>query len=694
MAVGHKIYVLDSFNAPPGTERVDPQPLDMEPGFSFELTDTVAEVSDLNKIKQEGVLGFSIPATARNKRMLEKYVGFGITDQNFDGVQVEAWAWGYKLNQDRLFVLSFERGVFQCEIRVSGDWWVEQAKTLALSSLDLGTFEFTEANIEANWSGNFQYSNDDTVFFPLVDYGRFDGEDMSSVDHEYFRPLHSVLAVLKAGFCAMNKGFRSPFMESTRGRRLWAYLLDNEFYNQIPDNGATYYGLGLTFDTLTSNWTTDDLGSEIGPVTNQPASPQVSFTMASDRDLLYEFCFEGTISNTTGSTQEYYWEVFYSDGSNLYSLYQSPTIQVLAGSSATDDFCSGDILLPQGAEINILFNGSVGGITPVTGYSVTGRPKKKSIILGTTFNCADVLPDDEYFIDFLAGVVHLIDGKLWYDRINETIWLFTPNDTTINSSEVDGFIQSKESSIEVSHRMLTGDEVISYPASRDTRYLRLKFKDSTDAYIESLELDEPYGSRLIDFGEERGRLNEEEISANPFFEPTIERQVYEFNSTLLAPYLPVMWDNEEGEISYSIGPRILYANGYQEQRYYFDGADCEWNLNGVVQTNIPYATSIPNLLWGGPPGNPPFAPVYGTYGEDFYEYAWKYSIARLDQGLRMALPLLTSINEYVDPWKFRRLYQLHIMGQTITARLVRLERFRTDMTEPATAIFEEEKDAC
>ena len=678
MSAGHHIYLLDPvFSDPLVRDGARPE-LDLPVDFGFLLNDNIAELNKNGSFKVEQIIPFGLPATQKNKAYLEQFSTLNLSEGAFRSARVEVHVFGVVLRQNVLFVTNYNDApeTYNCELSEGENHWLYKLEQLYLKDLDLGTFLFTEANIEdIIQNGAIYLDGADPIHFPLIDFGRFNYEDGDAITYEYFRPVHAPLAILREGFKFINKGFECPFLETETGRRMWKYILAPNFYELIENNSVDFFGLEVEYEIISGDWTVNQIGSELGGFTNNALTPTFSFAAPVDRDLNYVFSFNGFVTNLALANADFNWQVGYVDSGGFFiSLWETEDQTLLPSQVIEENFESPPITLPEGEQILVIFNRTDPSVTPVTGYVITGRGDDPVIYLGTEFDVAGIIGQEYTFLDFLAGVAHEIRGKLHYDRINEKFYLYTPQDIVLDSEQVPGYLRATQPAQVVVP--LKDTTVVTYPSKVDNRFVRLKFKDSSDNYIDLQNLPEEPHSRLIDLGD-KGRFQTVEEISNPFFEPTIERKAYQFNKPLSAPSIPVMWDNDEGELSFDIKPRSLWAVGYVKQWNEQGNQYAQWKVKTVAREELPYASNKPEAQYGDPLESAPFAPVYGTYEIDLFAIAWQYVLAEFAGAATVRAEIEYELDDYFDQDKFRAVYQLLREDETISARLNSIVEFDT-----------------
>lgn len=699
MAAGHHLYIdILPFEDP----EIRPYPrveLDLPENFGYEISMIVEELNDVNQVRQPAILPITLPGTALNLRYLSRFVSINAFSVDYQSVPASAWVWGKKLHQNRLFVLSIERGEegteINCELAVGEEHYIEQSKGKALNTIDLGNYLFTGPNVELNWTDDVVY---DTVpvYHGFVDHGRFPYSEGVGVDYEYFRPLYSPLALLRQGFCELGYKFECPYLETDEGRRWWSYLLDENFNERVTDNGRAYYAAEFEYDPFTIDWTAVDFGSQMSNFTNDPINESFIFDTPADRELTLEFCFTGLVQNLGGVAGTYNWQVIFQDSPTTYvMLYESEDVNLAAGGSHFDQFISPPIQLPAGETILIQFVNTAVAITPGVDYNILTKRRDKWIYRGTDYSVTEPIDPEYSLFDLLAGITHALSGKLDFNYQDSTVTLYTPEETDVQSTAIDGYLQREEAGRLIEQEIGGPDSVVRYPGLRQNRFILLSWKGSQDNYIglQGFDENEPPHSRLVDMG---NAIDPDGIDGfeNPFFEPTIERQTYEMNSLEQGPSIPAMWDNDEGEDSCRIGPRLLYGVGMVRQFNERGDQYAKWNLKTVEREAFPYVSQVPQKQYNEPLETSPFGIAYGTYDDDLFTRAWRYGIAEDRESIVLAIDVKTTLSDLYDPKLFRKTYQVQYNGESLAMRLNSVEGHNTNGTEFTRLIFIQLQSVC
>jgi hypothetical protein len=200
---------------------------------------------------------------------------------------------------------------------------------------------------------------------------------------------------------------------------------------------------------------------------------------------------------------------------------------------------------------------------------------------GDTIEFGKLLRKDKSPIELIAGLAHLDDLKLESDVINKTISMYP--EFKVDLGGTDGvqegfFLENTNNAFEATPKIHANSAVQRFRNQDLGRNVYLKFKDSTDGYIQSLNLEDEPHSKKVDLGDQY--KEQENKIENPFFEPTlnafdarISGYVVQLGTNPVQTsgnYLPFMWEgaptgDNYPDVGFDYEPRIatMQANGGQ-----------------------------------------------------------------------------------------------------------------------------------
>jgi len=219
---GEFLAVPQIFNEADGTVRFD-----TDEEFTTKLNKQLEELTEINKIKTDGIVATSLPSTPKNDFLLKKFTLANIVDNHFIPFTVLVLTGSRALKQQELTVNEFVNGRYEIELQNATSHWLVQLSKLKMNEVILSedNFVFDEATItDHNSRGGYDDAEEFGLRFPVVDYGRFI-EKKLGIGTADLRPYVSPLWYLRKAFCQIGWQFKSTWLESDRGRREIRYLL-------------------------------------------------------------------------------------------------------------------------------------------------------------------------------------------------------------------------------------------------------------------------------------------------------------------------------------------------------------------------------------------------------------------------------------------------------------------------------------
>ena len=654
----------------------------------------VEGLTDAGKIKTEGVLGLTLPRSKVNDAVFLPYSSPFTLDNTTEFFDVRIFVEGHHVQFNRLYVLGLEVDGWSVELRRSPDHWVELTQQITLRDLDFGTFEVSAANLDDNWQLP-EYTGNGTdpgtispQYWPLVDYGGWvdlsepaqDTEtlqDVKSVALGDFRPLVSFPYMLRAAFIKQGWTLDGVILDSPWCRRLWVYALTQTYYDAGEFIGVIGF---LSLQTSSQVLAFDGLEYAYTPM-------QVDFSgqyLAGIRNtenvkLRYRFKARFRLRNTGGSASEQTFWVGEADPldplvSTGEILSEETVIEVPAGQTK-------DVVLDFHVPLD---PGQIGAIFPATllgstctileGLRFEAYPDDRCFVGGQVVNVAQALTDEYNMLEWFKSFMHLIRGRIDTDFLTKTVTIHPDRRTDLFGDVIPGFVLDEDPAVDISHMLVAGSEKTTVVRPTLNRYTKIGFKESTDAYIQSLNLTEPPHGRVLNNGEDLP--NETTEILNPIFEPTFEGQPTGLASGNAnrepVPHLPRMWDNTAGDRSFNIKPRVLYAFGLVRQKNPSPVGNADtwasFYLNaGPIPTTDPqtqffgYATSL--RTWElNPTPSADANVVFGTLAADlFTNFYLGYTSER--NGTRLEVLLNMRMRDYLR-FNFREMLSFPFRGRT------------------------------
>lgn len=719
--------------------------LDIPSSTGIRLSKSLLELSEANTLSLEGVLAFSLPKNTSTDAAFVEYLTANVIDNRVDKYLCRITVNGNELPFNQIVINGTRGMVWDITIARSKGHWADLATQLRLNELDYGSFTMTKANIIANWAlpayeGDYHDPNtgQSPLYWPLVDYGGWadltqlkQGEEgrVKSVAIEDFRPFVSLPYLLRAGFCKIGYTLDGVIFDTDWCKRLWVYILNQEYYRagevgrSMRIRGKTTrrlriatfqydldYGY-LAFNELVEGidpWTvkTDALG--------HPVRYYAGITNNSNIALAYRFTVHGEFTN---ELNEDYTAIFnVAEGiDNKAGTGDIPftTGEMLTPSEFTVDFAANEtkevyfeavatlqpnqtafVDINAGVNMNLEFYAE-------KGIWVSIEPENRALHKNDTVIVQKAISSEYTLMQAFKGFLHLMRGRFTTDHITKTVTVYPANRASVYGDVLPGFTLTEEAAIDITTKVVKGS-ANARPVRQDIkRYTELGFKDSSDAYITSLEALTPANGRKLlnglQFAEGTTQIK------NPFFEATIEGVPNEIESgsggRMPLPYLPRLWDNTNGDRSFVIGPRVLYAYGLHRQvnpspitplnefsSFFLDAVPN--GLNTGLVTEFGYATALPT--WKLTPAPAQYAGVVYGGGDNSIPDLFTMFYLGITQenryGTSIDLLLYIKMHEYLDI-DFRRLYSFLYNGKQIRVPMQSIRDFSPCENTPTPVTF-------
>lgn len=696
--------------------------LDVPTDFSIRLSKSVEQLSILNKISTEAALGFSVPFTPTNDRVFSEYATPLTLNVTIVFFQCQVIVDGHPLQFSRLFVRrKNERNrEWELELARNPDHWVELSSQVTTNQLDFGTFQMTKTNIVNSWpdaayEGDYKdLSGGLPIYWPLVDYGGWVDQTqppqnapnnrVKAVGVEDFRPWLSWIYILQAGFCKFGWTLESVLFESDVAKKLWVYALRQDYFI-ASENQLGGRVTGGTYTRTRVNQGEFFLLEEVDVLVDYAVIDNTNFPVIRRYcgvknypgvSLQYRFFFKGEFHNDRTLPFTAFFSVMEIENSGSFGYIftgevistESLEVQFAPGEKKSVTFDQTVTLKPgQMGAIHIpVLPQSTPGFFMESGFYFSVTPANDSYMTDDIIDVRLSVSDDMTILDWLKAFIHVSHGKLQTDWETKTVTIFPNKTSDVWGDMAPGFLLREDPVIDIADRVQP-NSVILNPVRPDLkRFTRFMFKSSSDAYIKSLNLLEPPHSRKL--------LNSVDLPnavepvENPFIEPTIEGKMTLIGSGAGGrsplPYLPRLWDNTDGQRSFAIAPRVLYAYGAVRQEnpapinatnqftsFFFDKAPNPSNT-GLVN-NFGYATQSPT--WAINPTPPVVVDfVFGVKARDLFTTFYLGYTQDNRSGNVADLLLLMSMSNYQE-WNFRQLFRFYVRGLPVIAPMISIRDF-------------------
>jgi len=514
--------------------------------------------------------------------------------------------------------------------------------------------------------------------------------------------------------------FETPYVTA-----MWDYILKRDYYAESRGGTAILNLRNVTADQefLSIIPTVKLTAIDYDPGTNALGDGGGNYWAAIDAPLpfrcKYKYCFKGFIENTTGADVVIDGAVIEctisgASASNFGALLTDPNqpanlVTIPAGDTVFMDVCVSATMNPGQTGLFLFGSAATPGVFAKKGYRITIQPDTQSLIRGDVVDLKKLIDCDYFLLDRFKGFIQLIDGRVYTDWNNKTIYVYPRRTADVYGDSTPGFIDESDT-VDLTGTVVC-DSIKQTPVKNELkRYTRLQFRESTDALITDIDPLEPFWSRKILNGLELP--DQIETRENEFWEPTIERQsttlrqafgISDFPFPALEavydlPYLPVMVDNLDGNRSFNILPRIFFAFGVVGQvgTNTLSGGFTGLYWEGAIVTEIGYATQARTLeLSADFPPHLDASIVFGTLPSDLY-VTFYLGLSQINRGgTWVDMLVMMGMNEW-QRWNFRQPFLFNYEGRPVVGIGENIRDFApaTDLPTPLRVLVEPNTSDC
>lgn len=726
--------------------------LDISDDFALRLSKDVAKLSDLNQIKVEGALRTSLDFSEVNDAVFVEFLTPLTTNRRRSWIDVVVEVERLPTSFTRLYVIGKRNDARQWDIELAlpDDHWIELASQKKINTIDFGGYTLNKANVLTSWD-YAQYDGDNTPtqdgsgwngaygWWPAdvggwVDQKTQQQNEVKPVKMmavEDLRPHVNYGYLLKRGFCEIGWTLGGVILETAWSRSIWLYLLKAEYYLGKGYDGVQYGkycriigriitgaglpgGVGLPITDLGGGGpfiyftVLDYVGSpgaellHLGGPDKYLCGIQNPLPFTAKYKLSFKFTIRHLVifSPTTYHPAFRIYEVDPNDSTNSHF-----TGQILSADDAVFELNPGedkfvafdfDIQLEPGQKCALHFTGGFAGII-LPGFWFRCEQDNQALTREDEVDLRTCLDENLNLLDMLKAYVHLTNGRMETDYRTKALNIYPENTSPVYAELVQGFIRDDLPAIDINALLVPDSIKITFLRPNLKRYTLLAFADSNDAYIDEIAptLTEPLHSRKILNGEDLP--NETDERKNPVFEPTAEGQsalLKQNEFTIVnrpdapTPYLPRYWDNTDGDRSFDIGPRILFAFGLIRQKnpaplattdlyanFFFDEYVNATELFGYATQLRTWDVTPFSILDG--------SVVFGRTANDLFVNFYlgltndNRGGATIDVLQRMTMAQYNSYN-------FRRLFFFNYEGRALRVPMTGIRDFQSGLTTPVT----------
>ena len=186
---------------------------DLPEDYGIRKSKSRSELDTENKVSQEVALSFTLPRSPGNDYFFADYTG-----------AIDVWVWdnGEILEFDEIRLTETKEDGY--EVEIYGSNWAEKLQRLRVRDVDLGEFEYTDAEIAAAWS-------DTTIMATptLASYGGWNQEGSATLKD--LRMWFNLTKVMRACFCAIGWQFESSVWDVAPMNRIFGMISGEHWYS-------------------------------------------------------------------------------------------------------------------------------------------------------------------------------------------------------------------------------------------------------------------------------------------------------------------------------------------------------------------------------------------------------------------------------------------------------------------------------
>ena len=153
--------------------------LDLGNGFVFRKSKDVEALTNLNELKVEGILPFSVPQTRKNNLALDVLGSPVVLDNTYEYLECRAYDNESQLQFDRIYFRSKNEDsqTWDLEFRRSSFEWADLAKAKKLNTIDLGNDTLSASRVSTSRDNPKYIDGAVPTFWFDADYGGWVDQD-------------------------------------------------------------------------------------------------------------------------------------------------------------------------------------------------------------------------------------------------------------------------------------------------------------------------------------------------------------------------------------------------------------------------------------------------------------------------------------------------------------------------------------
>jgi len=641
------LSIIPSYLVVPSTPSISVASLAVDYGGDLEIVEVAEELNDVAKLKESATFDADIPNNTSNRWAVDQYG---------NAVPVLCQAHGYQLPEKSMVVNSYTESQYDVSF-VRSQGWVEAFKALPLNNIGgFDPFRLNETFLDNNQLNDAAYTGTERGFYtPVVYYGglnRFN-EATSTFELTFadYRLWFHWAKILQECFFVAGYQMDCPFLKTPYGQRLGGYFVggakiyDGYFSkNRLKDKlqlpVSDVYGFRAT---KTANQVMTGLGDPAWwggeRIQFQNDSTGGNYDNASALGVGFFDTTNGEIKSylgrwryrvhlvitgqaapvavtmniytniLAGAFSEYAtYTAFYDLGGNLLSE-NGRTLTVPGGTvTVVYDF---DVVVDSAKSFRDMFFGFFGGtgagLTVKAGSYIKGDGEiivvsNEAGINETIYFPQSWLSPEVRAMEVLEAYCHLTNSKIYTDQARRTVGIYTEEDIMVYGEESEPYY-FKTIEKDLAPAQVVGTFSSSLKETAAPEKYTLGFKETTDAYIESVSKSNPFDAEinLSEFADKTDPAKNIE-NRNALVEPSVERPFLEIktsNPVSVPISVMAVLDNLVGETTLKTAPRACYFYGLVKQRVAPGGSvykNFRRRAVGITttQTVFAYATQFPS----------------------------------------------------------------------------------------------------
>lgn len=697
--------------------------LDIDSGTVLTKTKSATQLTDINTITGDAVLGASLSRTDKNELILGGIMNASKLDfTNTYFVKVKAFDGAIALKQNLLEIIS--KGLkYEFELSDSTDHWKYQIEGRTLNELDYPIVRFTEDWLISQWTndkptpeewadahlygpghigvyfsmwhcGNWreslaEYDDDDNLF----SRGKSGLSDLLPVWH--FQPMLEKIFCLggwtfrcdaltsewgRAAGSKLSINFDEDILKSTFGFE--AHVTEDYVAEQSTDN-PDFWSNTIYLQAIDDNNDGYDRGEFEGD-----AGYYVGFDYANNTPV-YEasglsgnYTLEGTIRvNTIPFNSKAYWELWVIINGNVETRLTGTVVDNNISEKIVSTVL--DVVPTDKIQVYVQTVATYGtnGLYKIMKGTKWGMyPNEIRLGEGMILKLSDLLPA-ENCMDFVKGFADLIRAKIKTDWITKTVTFYPPHDVEEKEGKlVKGFYNDEKRAINLTESVLCSSETTYSPEPVDYRDIQVAFKATTDNFAKSLGFgkdNRPYGRKIA--ANRFARAGTIKTIENPYFEPTLNKFSDDITDVGDLPVeLPANIDNKDNKISKKHTPRVVTIVGYTRQFGSTDGNSItyrKYRWKSTVKEFLPWVTQLSFQGHGENNLSPVNNMVYGIQDYDLWRF-WERDFYDRNFGNPVDFDAVIS-DEFFDSVDFRDYIRIYSEGRELVLKLDQISGFNS-----------------